>query len=129
MNNYSSTTTNICWWHFKDKIDLTNINKVYVEFYDLTMNNPGTSIFANAFLNVNDENTFSYATDCYAVDSYTSISSDSNIEKTLILDVSELTGEYYIGFGSVSVPNYKGYGYDNQYTGSVSYKIKSVLYE
>lgn len=129
INNNSDRNTNIGWWHLKDKINLTDINKIYIEFYDLTMNNSMTSIFSNAFLNVNDKATFSYPTDCYAVDSYTSTSSDTNIEKTLILDTSCLTGEYYIGFGCVSVPNYKGYGYDNQYTGSVSYKIKNIFYE
>ncbi len=129
MNNNSNSYTNLCWWHFKDKIDLTNISKVYIEFYDIIMDNSSTSIFINAFSNINDKTTFGYATDCYAVDSYTSNSSDSNTEKKLTLDVSGLTGEYYIGFGGVSVPNYKGYGYDNKYTGSVSYKIKSIFYE
>lgn len=114
--------------HFDtEKIDLTNINCIYIHFYDVNTSNEDMTLYISAFKTIN--NSYTIPTDCFAIDKKAN-EKITNGDFVLQLDTSELTGEYNLSFGGITSKDYNGdiSSSSNAYTGSLSYKIDSVWY-
>lgn len=102
----------------KEKIDLTNIQKIEVdtEMY----NNYGTSFTGTAYLGIYDKNDSTLDFTKF-IKYETNATSKNRERKILELDVSDIKGEYYIKIISQHPSNIKNYGF---YVNIYSIKLK-----
>lgn len=107
-------------------LDVTNIENIYVHFYDVNLSNENMTLLLTL---CKEYHWRLYGTDCYAIDKIANQAVE-NGEFTLKINVKDLTGIYNLSFGGDSSKDYRGYNDgDNEYTGSISYKIDEIYYD